>query len=165
MLIIEDGSGVANANSYVTDAEYTAYALARGKTIGADATAREIELILSMDYIEGFRNQFKGRKVDFDQSLQWPRNAVYIDGFLVDFDSIPQELKSAQMEAGIVSNESDLLKTGNFQNVSKERLGEIEVEYFSGGSWENIQTEAIDVKLNELLRNSSFGINANAFRA
>jgi len=164
-LVIEDGSIVTGANSYVDDAEYVAYALARGKTIGSDATAREIELILAMDYIESFRDQFKGVKVQFDQPLQWPRSGVYIDGYIVDFDSIPQELKDAQMEAGIVGNSTNLLKSGTNQNIAKEKLGDMEIEYFNGGSWESVQTDNIDAKFNVLLSNSGFGINANAFRA
>ena len=164
-LIIEDGSQVTNSNTYVDDAEYVAYAAARGKTIGLDATAREVELILSMDYIESFRDQFKGDKTAFDQALQWPRHSVYIDGFPIDFDSIPQELKDAQMEAGIVNNSTTLLKTGTNQNIQSEKLADMEVSYFSGGSWESVQTDSIDVKLNVLLKTSSTGVNAWAFRA
>ena len=96
-LIIETGAKVAGSNTYVSDAEYVAYAAARGKSIGVDATAREIELIKSMDYIEGHRSEFKGIKVAFDQSLQWPRTGVYIDNYQIDSDVIPQELKNAQM--------------------------------------------------------------------
>ena len=69
------------------------------------------------------------------------------------------------MEAGITGNSTSLLKTGTVQNVASERLGDMEIEYFNGGSWESVQTDNIDVKLTVLLKNGSFGVNAMAFRA
>ena len=164
-LILEDGSGVTNSNTYVDDAEYVAYALARGKTIGSDATAREIELIKSMDFLEGHRDVFKGMKTEFDQSLQWPRSGVFIDSFQVDFDSIPEELKRAQMESAIILNSTEILKTGDVQNVSKEQLDVLSVEYFNGGSWTNARQETVSAYLNVLLITSSIGVNARVFRA
>ena len=163
-LIIETGAQIAGSNTYVSDTEYVAYAAARGKTIGSDAAAREIELIKSMDFIESHRDQFKGCKVAFDQSLQWPRNSVWIDGYPVDFDAIPDELKNAQMESAIAINSFELLNTGKTQNVKKERLGQLEVEYFDGGSWEDSRADTVDVYLNVLLKTSATGINARAFR-
>ena len=156
-LIIEDGSQVASSNSYVTDAEYVAYAAARGQTIGSDATAREIELIKAMDYIEGHRASFKGDKVAFDQSLQWPRGGVWLDGFQIDSDDIPQELKNAQMEAGAILNGTELLVTGETKNVASEKVDVIERSYFNGGSWSTIRTDTVDVYLDVLLKNSGFG--------
>jgi len=164
-LIKEDGSQVVGANSYVNDADYVAYALARGKTIGLDATAREIELIKSMDFIESHRRQFKGQKVAFDQSLQWPRFSVFIDGFDVKSDEIPEELRRAQMETGIAYNGFEVLTAGQNQNVQSEKLAELEVTYFNGGSWQSPQLETINVYLEVLLNTSSIGISALVSRA
>ena len=51
-LIIEDGSGVANANSYVTTTEWDTWATARG-IAHSHSTGKIEELILTaMDYIE-----------------------------------------------------------------------------------------------------------------
>lgn len=164
-LIKEDGSQVVGSNTYVDDAEYIAYAAARGKTIGSDATAREIELIKSMDFIEGHRRQFKGLKVAFDQSLQWPRFSVFIDGFDIGSDVIPEELKNAQMETGIAYNGFEVLTTGTNQNVQSEKLDTLEVSYFNGGSWQSPQLETVNVYLEVLLNTSSIGISALVSRA
>ena len=48
-LIIEDGSIVANANSFATDAELKAYANIRGFVIPATQPAREALLVQAMD--------------------------------------------------------------------------------------------------------------------
>ena len=92
-----------NANTYVTDAEYVAYAASRGLTIGADETAREQELISASDFLEKFREKYQGVKTAQANSLQWPRRGVSIDCFAIASNVIPQELKRAQMEAGAYS--------------------------------------------------------------
>ena len=164
-LIVETGSIVAGANTYVTDAEYVAYAKARGKTIGIGASAREVELIRAMDYIESFRRDLQGDKVQFNQPLQWPRSSVYIDDYFVEYSTIPQELKNAQMEAGILLSSTDILKSGSTQNIQKEKLDVLEVSYFDGGSWETTRTDTIDIWMNVLLRNGgNSGINATVVR-
>lgn len=164
-LTVEDGSQVANSNTYVDDSEYVAYAAARGKTIGATSTLREIELIKAMDYIEGHRAEFKGSKVASTQSLQWPRFDVWIDGFVVDSDEIPAELENAQMEAAIITYSTELLTTGSVSDVKMEKVDVLEVEYFQGGSWETTRTDTVDVYLNILLKGGGSGINARGTRA
>lgn len=155
-LIVEDGTQVAGSNTYVSDAVYVAYAAARGKTIGSDATAREIELIKAMDYLEGFRDRFKGYKVAFDQSLQWPRTGVWIDSFQVDSDTVPQELKNAQMETAIILNSVEILNTGETRDVASEKVDVIERSYFNGGSWVTTRADTVAVYLKPLLSNSGF---------
>lgn len=152
-LIVEDGSIVANANTYASDSAYTAYASQRGITIGADATAREAELINAMDYIESHRDKFKGYKVSQNQSLQWPRQGVYIDQYLFASDAIPQELINAQIEAAIaVSSGTSIKKTGDYQNVQSESIGDLSVSYFSGGSFQGLQLDGVNFYLKSLLK-------------
>lgn len=163
-LIIEDGSQVANANSYATDAELKAYADLRGLSVPATQPEREALLVLAMDYIESFRDKFKGSKVAYDQALQWPRVGVLVDGYDVNSDTIPQELKNAQIEAAILGNTTTLLKSGITQNVVREKVDVLEVQYENGGSWETVRTDNVDVWLDPLIKTSSNGINAMAWR-
>jgi hypothetical protein len=164
-LIVENGTEVAGANTYVTDAEFVAYAAARGKTIASTAVNREIQLIKSMDYIEGHRSKFKGTKNTQTQPLQWPRFDVVIDTYYLDSDQIPKELKEAQMEAAIFINSSEILKNGTTQNISREKLNTLEIAYFSGGSYEVSRTDSVDVKLDILLNRGSSGLNGIVVRA
>lgn len=86
-LVIEDGSGVTGANSYVSYDDAKAFCDLRGYTIGPDQAAGEIALIKSCDYLEAQRNRYQGRKTNDpdvfvspeQQPLQWPRTGVYID--------------------------------------------------------------------------------------
>lgn len=127
-LIIEDGTGSnPNANSYVTLVEAQAYASARGLT----ATLTEGQLVQAVDYLEAQRSQYQGTKVHPSQPLQFPRNDVYVDDILVDYTTIPNILKQAQIRLAIeVSNGIDLFPTrtsGTF--VKREKVGPIDTEY------------------------------------
>jgi len=152
-LIIETGAGVAGANSYVTDAQYVSYAASRGLPIGSDSVAREIELIQSMDYLFSRELVFQGSRTDGAQENIYPRNNVYIRNIRFASDAIPVELKNAQMEGGAAANGQSLLINTTNQNVSKEKLATLEVEYFSGGSWENVRLDRVDNYLKPLLKN------------
>lgn len=128
-IIVEDGTGVANANSYISEADLTTFATARGVTL---TTSTETLLIKAMDYIEAF--SFKGIKKERDQALQWPRLEVYIDGYYWDSDEIPQELKDALCHTAIAIDQSnDPLQDMPRQTVA-EKVGEIEVHYSPGSS-------------------------------
>lgn len=163
-LIIEDGTGVANANSYATDAELKAYANLRGKSVPATQPEREALLVLAMDYIESMRDSYKGEKTDYTQSLQWPRAGVTVDGYVIDYNSIPAEIKNAQIEAAILSNTVELFQTGLVNNVTREKVDVIEVNYSQNGKWGFVRTETVDALLAALLKHKN-GVNAWAARA
>lgn len=135
-LIVEDGSIVANANTYVSLADARTRASALGVTISSvDATA-EAQLIQATLYVDRYyREQYQGLKVESDQSLQWPRSNVYIDGYYIDNDEIPQELidseiyAAAELEAG-----NSLYTNSDGKNVKLEEVvGAVKVEYFNSG--------------------------------
>jgi len=150
-ITIETGAGVAGSNSFITDAEYVAYATARGLTIGSDAPTREIELILAVDYLTSIEQRFKGTRVESDQSLLYPRRNVIIFSDLFDQDSIPIQLKSAQAEAGSAANGQSLLTNESNQNVKKNKLDTLEQEFFEGGSWSIARLDRVDAAVKELL--------------
>ena len=151
-LIIEDGSIVSNANSFTTDAELVTYADARGFDLPATEAERDQLQILAVDYIFSVEPQMKGWRVSSTQELPYPRSGVSINGFTVPSDSIPKELKNAQMELAVQANISDLLINANVKNVSKEKLGDLEVEYFTSGSWASVRTDRADAYLDALLK-------------
>jgi len=153
MLIVESGLIVSGANSYVSDAEYVAYASQRGLTIGADDATREQQLIKAMDLLESYRDKFKGSKVQRDQPLQWPRVSVFIDGYQTDSNTLPKELKRAQMELAALSVSVDLAPSGSIENVQSQSLGELSISYFSGGSYRSVQMDNVMQHLSELMVN------------
>lgn len=126
-LIIEDGSIVANANSYVTTTELTNYATARGITITTD---EEELLIRAMDYIETL--SFIGIKRTHDQELQWPRVDVIIDEWLFAIDDIPEELKKGQIEVALAIDNGQDPQADISRLKESVKVGEIAVSYEKG---------------------------------
>lgn len=156
MLTIEDGSIVANADSYTTDAEFVAYAAARGYTIAATESDRDILQIKAGDYLLSLEDDYKGSRVDIDQTLSFPRYGVYANDFLIPSDSIPQSLKNAQMELAAQVYTTELLVNGS----SDSNLASFEVDgvysetYFKSGSSYTVTAKA-DAYLTSLLESSN----------
>ena len=101
MLIIENGEGLSNSESYVDVAFADAYFLKRGITQWATLTNREQLIIRAMDYIEN-NYTYQGTKLISTQALQFPR--------LINGETIyPIALKNAVCELALKSNEDDLL--------------------------------------------------------
>jgi hypothetical protein len=158
-LIIEDGSLVANANSYVTVEEARTYAAARGVTLSAVDAEVEQLLIPAMDYLEAQRDRYQGTKVSATQSLQWPRYPVYIDGFLFASDEIPNDLKNAECQLAIEKqNGVDLLPTSEGRAIIKEVVGPLETEYSESVGSDSPTMRAVDNLLQPLYNSGGGGL-------
>lgn len=163
-IIVEDGTIVADANSYVTVAELDTFASLRGVTLPTLEADKEVLLIQGTDYTETFWDRYQGTIVDETQSLQFPRNGVYVNGFLVASNAIPQSLKNAQMQAAIESI-STTLSPSTGQNIKKEKVDVIEVEYQDGdGSLYAPTFPSVDKYLDKLLNNGGNFLLVNPIR-
>lgn len=135
-LIIEDGTGVENANSYATLAELAAYCTPRGLTLPATDELKEKALILACDKLETYR--YKGTKTDSEQPLLWPRQNVYVDDgdeYPLGSDVIPNRLKNAQCQLAAESAAgANLQPTGTGREIVKEKADVLEVQYAPTGS-------------------------------
>jgi hypothetical protein len=155
-LIVEDGTGLPNASSYVSAADIRAYATARGVTLAAndapgDAIVDQLA-IKAMDYIEANRSYFYGWKLTTTQRLCFPREGVpaepdgrtYADTIVNGHENLlyagvtyrdpaplPPELIEAQCRLVMsVKAGVDLMPTtvsGKF--VKRQKLGPIEREF------------------------------------
>lgn len=75
MLVVEDGSGVTGANTYVDRADAIVYAADRGVTLADDATT-DAALLNGMAYLNGLK--FKGFPVSPFQTNAFPRDGIYL---------------------------------------------------------------------------------------
>lgn len=116
-LIIEDGTGKIDSESYIDLAYLTAYATKRGLDITGTT---ESNIIKAMDYFES-AYQFKGTKLVETQALAFPR---YINNEVV----YPVRVKNAICELAIKSKSNELLADSERLTTS-EKVGEIEVHY------------------------------------
>jgi len=157
-LVIEDGSIVSGAESYVTVQEFEAYAAKRGIAVAGNSNSL---LLNAMDYLETL--SFIGWKKTEAQALQWPRDEVYIDNYYIESTTIPQELKTAQIVAALtIDAGNDLLSNAVDRKVIREKVDSIEVEY-SEASGSKKQFEKVNAMLEKLLAGGR-GINAVGYR-
>ena len=158
-LIIEDGSIVADANSYVTVIELDTYCSNRGITLSATTEAEKEALSFkAMDYIEC--NVYQGYKTNTGQSLQFPRYPVYIDNQLIDSNAIPATLKKAQLQLMVeIDNGFNPLATTE-QAVIREKVDVLEVEYDTRSS-QRPQLKAVNAFLSPLLGAKGLGLNVS----
>jgi len=133
-LVIEDGTLVANAYSFVTRAEIIAYAASRGVTI-ADTADADILAVKAMDYL--WTLCFAGDLVSEEQGTPFPRSGL-VDGDTAEgYEyTIPAGIKRAQMQLALDShNGIDLTPSANPDAALKRsKIGPIEEEFFEAES-------------------------------
>ena len=122
--IVETGSIIANANSYISDADFASYASDRGISVAGTAATLLLNAAL---YVETL--PFLGDKKTREQSMQWPRYDVMLDGFLTPSDVIPQILKDLQCEVALAIDAGNDPLAQVSRAVKKEKVDVIEVEY------------------------------------
>jgi hypothetical protein len=97
-IIVEDGSVVADANSYSTVADLRAFALTRANALPVADADCEVLLLKAMDYMDRVCGLvWIGIKYSRDQSLAWPRCEVWVDGFCYKFSELPPQLPLLQL--------------------------------------------------------------------
>lgn len=138
-LVVEDGSGLSNSNSYVSEAEADAYQSIRGNTAWTGQTSQDKEkhLLLAMDYmLKKFRGNWRGTKASSDQALDWPRyDVIDTDGYLIASNVVPQDVKSAQIELADRSRTQTLIP-----DVSGANSGSLRSETVKAGSLERTRS-------------------------
>lgn len=154
-IIVEDGTIVAGANSYVTETELENYAEDRGVTLGGDPA---VLLVAAADYLETFRNQYRGALVDRDQPLAWPRDGAVIEGFAWDDDEIPRQVLLAQMIVAVeIGAGEDPLNPPAALPVVKERVeGAVEVQYAAPVGFKLSKTSKARALINALTQGAGY---------
>ncbi len=134
-IVVEDGTGKANANSYVSVADARQYAANRGVTLGDDE-AIAAQLINATDYLLTFECEYVGYRTNDGQALSWPRTDAYYGGgcsgkLIAAADEVPAQIKAAQCQAVIAQfNGIDLMPNYTASDfVTEETVGPITTKY------------------------------------
>jgi len=172
MFVVEDGTGLANANSYGSFAGYVAYWTDRGAVPGEAQAVIEAALIKATDYL-GFRYCWRGIRLTTAQALDWPRHCAYAeaaaDGYWVPIEGVPVEVVKATYElgkralAGELAPDPTTDETGQIAQGSRIKVGPIEEELTFSGSGPSTfkRFPAVD----QLLRNLVTSSGARVYRA
>ena len=142
--IVEDGSIVPLANSYVTLDYADEYCANKGyKTwLELDDSQKKISLIRGTEFVNNFFD-WKGIRKSQNQSLAFPRvEIIDNDGYMVC--GIPENLKKACIEASylITVNNSDTLFSTKDENgqIKSQKVDTLEVEYFASAKTKDFKT-------------------------
>lgn len=155
-LIVEDGSIVADANTYLTEAE--ANTLLEGYGFVLTPATAEANLRTAAQYLESFRRLYQGAKVSSAQTLQFPRQGLLIDCFLIASDTIPEQLKIAQALAAYEESVGkNLQATSNGQTIiEKSVAGAVTVKYADHSqNSAQLNFPQIDTQIEPLLKQRS----------
>lgn len=133
-LVVEDGTGKVDADSYVSVADADTYHAARGHTdwVAATSDNRSIALRVATDYLDS-AYEFKGVRSNDIQALEWPRaGASDGDGFTIASDAMPRRLINATAEAALLVVQGEEL-TPNLERggqiyKQREKVGPLEEE-------------------------------------
>ena len=155
-IIVEDGTIVSGANSYISVAELDTYAADRGITILA--SDKTVLLIKSMDYIESLG--YIGITRTAGQVLQFPRSDMIVDNFLLPIDEIPQLLKDGQAETALAIDRSENPLQDVERKVIEEGVDTLFTKYSLGSSSTTI-VRTISAKLHKLLLASGSGFRVS----
>ena len=134
-LIVEDGTVVADANSYCSISFADSYHTLRANETwdGASEAEKVSALIKASDYLSS-RWRFVGTRSDEDQTLEWPRDdAEDVNGFEQE-DNVPEVVKQTVAEYAVRSLSNPLLpdpavdENGKYITLKREKVGPLEEE-------------------------------------
>ena len=166
-LIVETGSIVAGADSYISLVDARTMAALYGWALPATDPAAEIALRNGANYVGVFESEMKGSRVSVEQSLPYPRKDVNVYGFYLGETEIPTPLKLAQVAAAVeIGAGLDPRASTDGRVVASEQVtGAVAVSYFNNGNTgANVRiTKAIDA-LKPLLSSNNNGISFNVVR-
>lgn len=167
MLIVEDGSIVAGADSYVSLSDARALAAKYGWELPADDNEAEQALRNGAGYVGLQESAMCGSRVSPLQELAYPRKNVTLYGFDVAQDSIPSQVIRAQVAAAVEYGAgTDVRASNDGRTISMERVeGAVTVEYFNNGNNGSsvVITSAMDA-LAPLLCGLNNGSSFNVYR-
>jgi hypothetical protein len=137
-LIVEDGTGLSNSNSYLSVADADTYhtTLLNSAWTGSNSV-KEAALRKATNYLdESFA--WVGTIKSLSQALNWPRTNAHDSQGRDVSNSVPVKIKNAVAELALLSLTEDLSPTiSNSNYIKREKVGEIEVEYQSGAPISN----------------------------
>lgn len=144
-LIVEDGTGKTDADTYA-DLEFAdAYHVGVGNHRWSEAAPSEKEAALrsAANYMVGrYRHKWKGYRVKIDQRLDWPRHDVELEdtaqpgatGQVYQFtglypsNSVPEAVKIAQCEFALVALDGPLVQNLT-QGKKSVKIGPLAIDY------------------------------------
>ena len=160
-LTVEDGTIVSGADSYISQADFIAFALTIG-TVVAVEQATDDKLVEAFYYLNSLEVRLKGTRTLKTQPNAYPRDGLVIEDFAWLSTEIPrqvilaQELLTLDLIAGIdlynrPQSASTAIKRNRVEGVVEQEFAVSDAMKLSSA------THAVDV-VNSLLKNSGLSV-------
>jgi hypothetical protein len=126
--IVEDGTGIEDANAYVDEDFVKNYFMGERLTQFIELEDKESVIVSATQLVDISYDWIGGRK-SLEQGLNWPRTEAELYGFIAE--GIPSAVKKATCEAVWLSmTEESLFSNENNREVARERVeGAVDVSY------------------------------------
>lgn len=151
-IIVEDGSIVPGANSYVSTQEIDEFITNEGIFIepGTDPYYQAVKAAIRLDT----QYRWLGRKVTKTQTMAWPRTGLGACNVDIAETVVPQEVKLAQLYllADKLTAASEEGVRGD-QALRRKKVGNLEIEYFDAKSGVTSASSDWITDVRALLRN------------
>lgn len=161
-IVVEDGTGLADAESYISVSDASIYHAARGNAAWAalaSDTVREQCLRKATEYmLRAYGEAWDGYRVNTTQALDWPRyevprRDVSKVGYLLAFwasNEVPELVQRACAELALRAASADLMPDLTAPKI-ETTVGPITVKY-AEGSRQSVVYSAIDTMLYPFFR-------------
>lgn len=150
-IIPEDGTGLATANSYISLAEAESYFESHlyGTAWDSALDAIKDKALAQATRLLDASTNWIGNKKTREQRLQWPREEVEHDGFFLESDIVPNEVKNATAEMASLFITNDLTAEVDQNDLAGISLGKGALEIDFNG---NRKKRTIPLHIDDLLR-------------
>lgn len=125
-LVVEDGTGKADAESYVSVADFQSWATKRGYSLPTAEGDIEALLRKACDFIE--RKQFVGESLVATQALAFPRNLLTSTGSY-ESTGVPRKLVTAQQLLAMESMNGPLTAAARAGKYTATKIDQIYLKY------------------------------------
>lgn len=154
-LTVEDGTGVAGADTYVDVAYVSAFATARNLTFTGTTAAQEAAIRAGLSYVDHQgRFPFRGSKTSATARTEWPRTgASEFYGPAIPETYVPWRVQDAQALAAILVLGGTVLqaKLDRGGKIASKKMDVLSVTYAADAPAEAVYPEIVGL-LSPLLR-------------
>lgn len=167
MLTVEDGTGLATADSYLSVADADVWHAGRNTSawLAASFAAKEAALREATSYQDG-TYVWRGLISVSTQALGWPREGVYDDeGREIASDAVPAKVEAATAYlAGQALSKSLQPAGGGASKIRSKRVASLRIEYFEGADAARRDFREANALLKGLYKYTPGGISGRAVR-
>ena len=162
-LIVEDGTGLSNSESYCSETFADTYHENRGNSDWLLVVDKEAALRKATEYmLQVYRFKWTGYRAVSTQALDWPRSMVYLNDYAeevsISSTIVPTEVKNACAELALKTYTDTQLLADMTDNVVKEIIGPITVQYSDSSADKYKSYSAVNSMLRPYFRSTALRV-------